>query len=156
MVVIGKGLGGGIFPMAAVIVREGLNVAADRALGHYTHEKSSLGCAAALATLDVIESEGLLARTTQLGARALARMRAMQSRCPAIVDVRHIGLFLAIELASAPMAEDVMYRCLSKGLSFKVGQGTVLVLAPPLIIEQADLDRALDLVEESIAEAASC
>ena len=156
MVVIGKGLGGGIFPMAAVIVREGLNVAADRALGHYTHEKSSLGCAAALATLDVIESEGLLARTTQLGARALARMRAMQSRCPAIVDVRHIGLFLAIELASAPMAEDVMYRCLSKGLSFTVGQGTVLVLAPPLLIEQADLDRALDLVEESIAEAASC
>ena len=155
MVVIGKGLGGGIFPMAAVIVREGLNVAADRALGHYTHEKSSLGCAAALATLDVIESEGLLERTTQLGARALARMRAMQSRCPPIVDVRNVGLFLAIELASAPMAEDVMYRCLSKGLSFKVGQGTVLVLAPPLIIEQTDLDHALDLVEESIVEAIS-
>ena len=155
MVVIGKGLGGGVFPMAAVIVREGLNVAADRALGHYTHEKSSLGCAAALATLDVIESEGLLARTTALGERALARMRVMQSRCPAIVDVRNIGLFLAVELDSAPMAEDVMYRCLSKGLSFKVGQGTVLVLAPPLIIAQADLDRALDIVEESIVEATS-
>ena len=69
--------------------------------------------------------------------------------------MRNVGLFLAIELSSAPMAEDVMYRCLSKGLSFKVGQGTVLVLAPPLIIEEAALDRALDLVEESIAEAAS-
>jgi 4-aminobutyrate aminotransferase len=155
MVVIGKGLGGGVFPMAAVIVREGLNVAADRALGHYTHEKSSLGCAAALATLDVIESEGLLARTTELGTYALRRMRTMQSRCPAIVDVRNVGLFLAIELDRAPMAEDVMYRCLSRGLSFKVGQGTVLVLAPPLIIDRADLDRALDLVEESIVEAAS-
>ena len=79
----------------------------------------------------------------------------MQSRCPAIVDVRNVGLFLAIELDRAPMAEDVMYRCLSRGLSFKVGQGTVLVLAPPLIIDRADLDRALDLVEESIVEAAS-
>lgn len=155
MVVIGKGLGGAAFPMAAVIVREGLNVAADRALGHYTHEKSSLGCAAALATLDVIESEGLLARTTALGERALSRMKLMQSRQPSIVDVRNVGLFLAIELDRPQIAEDVMYRCLSKGLSFKVGQGTVLVLAPPLIIAEHDLDGALDIVESSITEATS-
>ncbi|MCC7227334.1 MAG: aspartate aminotransferase family protein [Burkholderiaceae bacterium] len=155
MVVIGKGLGGAAFPMAAVIVREGLNVAADRALGHYTHEKSSLGCAAALATLDVIESEGLLARTTALGERALSRMKLMQSRQPSIVDARNVGLFLAIELDRAQIAEDVMYRCLSKGLSFKVGQGTVLVLAPPLIIAEHDLDGALDIVESSITEATS-
>ena len=155
MVVIGKGLGGAAFPMAAVIVREGLNVAADRALGHYTHEKSSLGCAAALATLDVIESEGLLARTTALGERALSRMKLMQSRQPSIVDARNVGLFLAIELDRPQIAEDVMYRCLSKGLSFKVGQGTVLVLAPPLIIAEHDLDGALDIVESSITEATS-
>ena len=155
MVVIGKGLGGAAFPMAAVIVREGLNVAADRALGHYTHEKSSLGCAAALATLDVIESEGLLARTTALGERALSRMKLMQSRQPSLVDVRNVGLFLAIELDRPQIAEDVMYRCLSKGLSFKVGQGTVLVLAPPLIIAEHDLDGALDIVESSITEATS-
>ena len=60
MLVIGKGLGGGIFPLAALIARDDLDVARDRALGHYTHEKSPVGCAAALATLDIIADEGLL------------------------------------------------------------------------------------------------
>jgi 4-aminobutyrate aminotransferase len=148
MVVLGKGLGGGVFPMAALIARAGLDIAGDRALGHYTHEKSPVGCAAALATLDVIEDENLLARSRALGERALARLRRIKS--PAIVEVRGIGLLLAIELNDAQLAEEVLYRCLSKGLSFKVGQGSVLVLAPPLVISEADLDRALDIVEESL------
>jgi len=156
MVVIGKGLGGGIFPMAALLVRGELDVAADRALGHYTHEKSSVGCAAALATIDVIETEGLLARAVALGERALERMRAMQSRHPMIVETRGVGLLLAIELAEAKVAEDVLYRCLARGLSFKVGQGNVIVLAPPLVIEESDLDHALDIVEEEIEKAAAC
>jgi 4-aminobutyrate aminotransferase len=157
MVVIGKGLGGGVFPMAALLARGKLDVAADRALGHYTHEKSSVGCAAALATLDVIESEGLLARTVALGERALGRMREMQARHPkAIVETRGIGLLLAIELAQARVAEDVLYRCLGRGLSFKVGQGNVIVLAPPLVTGESDLDRALTIVEEEIGEAAAC
>src|SRR4029079_18550254 len=156
MVVIGKGLGGGIFPMAALLARGGLDVAADRALGHYTHEKSSVGCAAALATIEVIESEQLLDRAVVLGERALERMRAMKARHPAIVETRGVGLLLAIELAEARIAEDVLYRCLARGLSFKVGQGNVIVLAPPLVIEEADLDRALTIVEEEIAQAAAC
>ncbi|MEP7261564.1 MAG: aspartate aminotransferase family protein [Usitatibacter sp.] len=156
IVVIGKGLGGGVFPMAALLARTHLDVAADRALGHYTHEKSSVGCAAALATLEVIESEGLLERSRALGGRALERLRAMQSRQPAIVEVRGVGLLLAIELADAELAEQVLYQCLARGLSFKVGQGTVLVLAPPLVIEEADLERALAIVEEEIARAAAC
>jgi 4-aminobutyrate aminotransferase len=54
IVLLGKGLGGGVFPMAAMLVREELDIAQDIALGHYTHEKSSLGCAAAMATLRYI------------------------------------------------------------------------------------------------------
>ena len=155
MVVLGKGLGGGVFPMAALIAREGLDVAADRSLGHYTHEKSSVGCAAALATIEAIESEKLIERSNQLGARALERLRAMKSRLPAIVDIRGAGLLLAIELAEANMAEDVMYRCLANGLSFKVGQGNVIVLAPPLVIDERDLDKALGIVEEAIRSSVS-
>ena len=157
MVVIGKGLGGGVFPMAALLARGRLDVAADRALGHYTHEKSSIGCAAALATIDVIESEGLLQRAASLGERALGRMREMQARRPeVIVETRGLGLLLAIELAEARVAEDVLYRCLAKGLSFKVGQGNVIVLAPPLVIDEADLDRALSIVDEEIGRAVAC
>jgi len=158
MVVLGKGLGGGVFPMAALIARAGLDVGAERALGHYTHEKSSVGCAAALATLDVIEEERLLERTRQLGARALDRLREMQRRLPLIADVRGAGLLIGVELIdpatgepARQAAERILYACLSAGLSFKVGQGNVLVLAPPLVIDDQDLMRALDIVEGAIA-----
>jgi len=163
MVVIGKGLGGGIFPMAALIADERLDIAGDRALGHYTHEKSSVGCAAALATLEVIEEEALLARATTLGRRALERMRALQARHPLITDTRGIGLLLGIELTdpvsgkpARAQAEDVMYRALEAGLSFKIGQGNVLNLSPPLTIEEGDLNRAFDIIDRALMEVASC
>jgi len=58
----------------------------------------------------------------------------------------------ALLLASPALAEEVMYRCLARGLSFKVGQGNVIVLAPPLVIAAAELDRALAIVQQSIEE----
>jgi len=149
MVVLGKGLGGGVFPMAALIARAGLDIAPERALGHYTHEKSPVGCAAALAALDVIEEEKLLPRSRVLGERALVRLRKIKHQ--SIVEVRGVGLLLAVELNDAGLAEEVLYRCLSRGLSFKVGQGNVLVLAPPLIIAEAELDRALEIVEQCLS-----
>jgi len=155
MVVIGKGLGGAVFPMAALIARNALDLAGDRALGHYTHEKSSVGCAAALATLDVIDEEKLLERSRELGARALERLRAVRAANPAIVDVRGAGLLLAIEVKSADVADAALYASLAKGLSFKVGQGSVIVLAPPLVIDERDLGRALDILEASLREAAA-
>ena len=60
ILVIGKGLGGGILPIAAMLCSEALNVAQHTALGHYTHEKNPVACAAALATLEVIEEERLV------------------------------------------------------------------------------------------------
>jgi 4-aminobutyrate aminotransferase len=148
MVVLGKGLGGGVFPMAALVARAGLDIAPERALGHYTHEKSPVGCAAALAALQVIEDEKLLERSRHLGERALSRLRGMKHR--ALVDVRGIGLLLAMEVSDPEIADETLYRSLERGLSFKVGQGNVLVLAPPLVISETDLERALDIVQESL------
>jgi (R)-1-hydroxy-2-aminoethylphosphonate ammonia-lyase len=155
MVVLGKGLGGGVFPMAALVARSDFDVARDRALGHYTHEKSSVGCAAGLATLEVIASEGLVERSRAQGLRALERMQALKHRHPLVADVRGVGLLLGIELArdgrpAAREAERVMYECLARGLSFKVGHGNVLTLSPPLIIAPEELDRALDIVETAL------
>jgi 4-aminobutyrate aminotransferase len=155
MVVLGKGLGGAVFPMAALIARRDLDIAADRALGHYTHEKSSVGAAAALATLEVIENESLLDRSRDLGVHALQRLRAIKARHPLVADVRGIGLLLGAELArdGAPArreAEQVMYECLARGLSFKVGQGNVLTLSPPLVIGRADLDAALAILDAAL------
>jgi 4-aminobutyrate aminotransferase len=74
----------------------------------------------------------------------------MKQKFSSIADVRGIGLLLGIELKDADLAEATLYRCLSEGLSFKVGQCNVLVLAPPLIITEAELDRALEIVEQCL------
>jgi len=155
MVVLGKGLGGAVFPMAALIARRDLDIAADRALGHYTHEKSSVGAAAALATLEVIDGEHLLDRSRELGMHAQEKLRAMKARHPLIADVRGIGLLLGVELARDGVparheAEQVMYECLARGLSFKVGQGNVLTLSPPLVIARDDLDAALGILDAAL------
>lgn len=155
MLVIGKGLGGGIFPMAALIAREELDIAGDRALGHYTHEKSSVGCAAALATLDCIEQEDLIKNSIELGRHALERLMEMQSHLPLIHDVRGLGLHLGIDLRrdGKPASDDadaVLYHSLSRGLSYKVGGGCVLTLSPPMTITRDQLDHALDIVEQGI------
>jgi 4-aminobutyrate aminotransferase len=157
MVVLGKGLGGGVFPMAALIARGDLDVAGERALGHYTHEKSSVGCAAALATLEVIENERLLQRSRDLGAHALGRLRELQRRHPLVAEIRGVGLLLGIELRrdgrpAAREAEQVMYGSLARGLSFKVGQGNVLNLSPPLVIQQRELDDALAIVDAALGD----
>jgi 4-aminobutyrate aminotransferase len=160
MVVIGKGLGGGVLPLAAVIAREDLDVAADRALGHYTHEKNPVLCAAALATIDYIEAHGLVTHARDLGRYTLKRLGEMKERHPLIGDVRGLGLFLGIELVkdrqtrerASDEAEAVMYGALSRGLSFKTTMGNILTLTPALTITREEMDRALDIVEECIAE----
>lgn len=160
ILVIGKGLGGGIMPMAAMIGRGSLDVAANMALGHYTHEKSSVGCAAALATLDVIAEEALIARAKRLGASGLDRLRAALAGHPAVRDIRGAGLYFGIELQDTggqtgpQLADRALYRCLSDGLSFKTGGGNVLTLCPALTIAEADLDAALGIVIRSLRDLA--
>ena len=159
MLVIGKGLGGGIFPLAALIAREDLDVMPHQALGHYTHEKNPVACAAALAAIEYIEEEGLLENARVVGDHALHRARDMMTRHPLIGEVRGLGLLLGIELVkdrrtkerASDQAEQVMYAALSKGLSFKVTMGNILTLTPPLTITQAEMDRALDILEECLA-----
>ncbi len=161
MLVLGKGLGGGIMPLAALVARADLDVAADRALGHYTHEKSPVACAAGLATLRLIEERGLIEHARRLGERALARMRGMMDRHALIGNVRGRGLLLGMELVvdrttRAPAfkaAEEVMYRAFDRGLSFKLTMGNIITLTPALIITEDELDRALDILDACVGQA---
>ncbi len=161
ILVLGKGLGGGVWPQAAMLARADLDLVPDKALGHYTHEKSPAGCAAALATLEVIEAQGLCARATRLGALLRGRLEALAARHPLIHAVRGLGLMIGVELRradGAPACEEadrVLYGCLERGLSFKVGGGHVLTLCPPLVIEEALLERALDVLDAALAEVAA-
>jgi 4-aminobutyrate aminotransferase len=162
ILVLGKALGGGILPIAAVIAKPALDIAGALAIGHYTHEKNPVTCRAALTTIEIIEDEGLVERSRALGAHAVARLEEMKQRHPIIGDVRGRGLLMGIELvtdrASKAKASDaadaVLYRALDKGLSFKTTMGNVLTLSPPLTIAEAELDKALDIVEACIGEVA--
>lgn len=161
MLVIGKGLGGGVFPLAGLLAREDLNQAMPhKALGHYTHEKNPVACAAGLAAIEVIEAEGLLDHALDMGEHARKRMQGMATRFPLIGDIRGLGLLMGMELLldkhtgerAIQEAEAVMYACLNRGLNFKVTMGNILTLTPPITITREEMDHAMDILEASIAE----
>jgi 4-aminobutyrate aminotransferase len=161
IIVLGKSLGGGILPIAAVIARRDLDVMGGFAIGHYTHEKNPVTARAALTTIEIIREEGLVERAAELGAHALGRMRELMGRSPIAGDARGRGLLFGVEIVEDKetrkpangRAEAIYYRCLENGLSFKISAGNVLTLSPPLVISRADLDRALDIVEEAVLAA---
>jgi 4-aminobutyrate aminotransferase len=150
MLVIGKGLGGGIFPLAAFIAREHLDCAQTKSLGHYTHEKNPVACAAGLATIEFIERTNLLQHVRELSDYTLEGLRGMAKEFPIIKDVRGLGLLLGVELSG--QAERIMYSALTRGLNFKVTMGNILTLTPALTITREEMDRALAILRECFAE----
>jgi 4-aminobutyrate aminotransferase len=160
IVVIGKGLGGGIMPLAALLARESLNVAADRALGHFTHEKNPVACAAGLATIAEIEDRDLVNQARVLGQWGLQRLTELRDGHPLIGDVRGLGLLMGIELVrdratrepAVDAAEAVMYEALSRGLNFKTAMGNILHLSAPLVISRDELGLAIAILDDSLTE----
>ncbi|MCG9576233.1 aspartate aminotransferase family protein [Vibrio tubiashii] len=158
---IGKGLGGGLVPIAAMITKDKYNTAEQISMGHYTHEKSPIGCAAALATMEAIEQDGLLDKAKADSQFMRDKLLQMKAKYPVIGDVRGIGMLWGIELVTDheskqrayDEAEAVLYQCLNHGMSFKVSQGNVIQLSPPLIITREQLTEALAIFEEAIAKA---
>lgn len=161
ILVLGKALGGGILPIAATICRPELDVAGDWAFGHYTHEKNPVTARAALTTIEIIEDEGLVENAAAMGAHAIDRLFDLMDRHPAIGDVRGRGLLMGVELVAdrdsrrpdAALAEDILYRALDRGLSFKTTMGNVLTLTPPLTVSRGEMDAAIDILDACLAEA---
>ena len=162
IVTMGKALGGGILPIAACVARKELDVCGDFAIGHYTHEKNPVTSRAALTTIEIIEEEGLVARSAELGAHAMQVLQDRLQDVPIVGDIRGRGLMFGVEIVEDrtlktpgnARAERIYYACLDAGLSFKISQGCVLTLSPPLTIARDDLDRALDIVVTAIKDAA--
>ncbi|HDY7487399.1 TPA: aspartate aminotransferase family protein [Vibrio vulnificus] len=160
MLCIGKGLGGGLVPIAAMVTKDKYNTAEQISMGHYTHEKSPIGCAAALATMEAIEQDGLLDKAKADSQFVRQKLLEMKAKYPVIGDVRGIGMLWGIELVidheskarAYDEAEAVLYQCLNNGMSFKVSQGNVIQLSPPLVITREQLTEALAIVEEAIAK----
>ncbi|MBM3522670.1 MAG: aspartate aminotransferase family protein [Alphaproteobacteria bacterium] len=158
ILVMGKALGGGILPIAAVIARDDLDVGAQWAFGHYTHEKNPVTARAALTTIQIIEDEGLVENAARVGALALERLDAMRQRHACIGDVRGRGLLIGVDLVKSradktpdgELAETMLYALLDRGVSLKTTMGNVLTLTPPLTITEAQMHDALDRIDDAL------
>lgn len=161
ILVLGKGLGAGIIPIAAIVCKEELNVAAQVSLGHFTHEKSPLGAAAALAAIDYMSDHDTLGHVAQAESYLASRLNELKEKYTFIGDVRGKGLLWAIELVKDrsskekdnSKAEHTLYKCLELGLSLKVSDGNVICLYPPLIITIEELASSVDILEQALTHA---
>jgi 4-aminobutyrate aminotransferase-like enzyme len=154
---LGKALAGGV-PLSATIGTARAMDAWPRSTGEALHTSTFLGnplaCAAALANLDELARLDVLgrvrARERVLGER-LQRVRATR----AVRDVRGLGFLWAVEFADAAFANRVVVRALARGLILLQSgtTGTSITIAPPLVVADDQLARALDLFEQTVHEA---
>jgi 4-aminobutyrate aminotransferase/(S)-3-amino-2-methylpropionate transaminase len=162
--VLAKTMGGGL-PLGAVVGRSELMDATNPGGLGGTFGGNPVACAAALAVIDVLLDEQLPGRGARLGERALTRMRGWKERFSSIGDVRGLGAMIAIELVTdratrepaGAMTNDILKYCHAHGLVLlKAGlYDNVIRLLFPLVIEEQDLDRGLDILEEALTAAAA-
>lgn len=143
VICVGKALGGGLPISACVASQEVMRAwgASDQAAIHTgTFYGDPLGSAAALATIDLIEREHLVERAADRGNALAAALRAKE--LPGILEVRHVGMMLGLQLEAPMQALAVTRRLLERGyLVLPAGtQGEVLQLAPPVTVSEAQLE----------------
>lgn len=162
IVVIGKGLGSGM-PVSAVVARAEL-MDAWGPPGHvFSTGANPVCCAAALATLAVVEDEDLMGNARRRERQLVEELGRLSERYEAIGDVRGFGLMLGVELVEdrdtkAPareLAARLTVACYRRGLYLTFLRGSVLRLAPPLVLGEADAQRAMEILAESFEDVLS-
>jgi len=160
VLVVGKALGSGM-PVSALVARSEL-MDSWESPGHvFCTAANPVCCAAALATLDVVESEDLLANADAMGGRLRAGLEGLAAEHEAIGDVRGLGLMLGVDMVadrstqerSRELAAAVVAGCLRRGLYLTFISGSVLRLVPPLTLGPEEVDRALAILEEALRDA---
>ncbi len=160
-----KGLTNGAVPMGAVFAQRSVYDAfmqgADNAieLFHgYTYSAHPLACAAALASLELYEREGLFDRAASLAPQWERMLHSLKSS-PHVIDIRNYGLIGAIEFAPragkpGARAYEVFTRCFERGVLVRQSGGDIIAMSPPLIVEERHFDRIATTLREVMAEIA--
>jgi len=168
----GKGMSGGYMPVGAVLAGERVASALTRSPGGFVHgftfSHNPVTAAACLATLDVLENEGLVERAAVMGEKAMARLRALGAH-PHVGDVRGRGLMIGVELVADKesrrpfpraegRAEALGAEAFRRGLVTYPGgggasgrDGDVVMLAPPFVVTEAELDEAAAILDGSLS-----
>ncbi|WP_428839299.1 ornithine--oxo-acid transaminase [Bacillus massilinigeriensis] len=144
MYILGKALGGGVFPISCVVSsREVLSVFNPGSHGS-TFGGNPIACAVSIAALDVIEEEKLVERSQELGEYFMDKLREIDN--PIIKEIRGRGLFIGVELKEP--ARSYCEKLKEEGLLCKETHDTVIRFAPPLVITYEELDWAIDRIKK--------
>jgi 4-aminobutyrate aminotransferase len=159
IVTIAKGIASGL-PLSGVAARRELMNKWEPGSHGGTYGGNAVACAAAVATIQAIEEEGLLENTRRMGDLLMERLRAIQEQHPVIGDVRGLGLMVATEFTdeaghpATDVAKAVVEECLYRGLML-LTCGTwnnVIRWIPPLIVSEAQIEKAVGIFEEALAK----
>jgi len=160
VILTAKGLGSGL-PIGAIVAKESV-MTWPRGSHGSTFGGNPVACAAALATLDLVE-HGLADNAARMGARLKAGLEELARRHPAIGDVRGAGLFIGLELvrdrATREPARELVQRleqvALGRGLLLLGAGQSVIRIAPPLVLGEYDVDRGLEILDAALREVAA-
>jgi adenosylmethionine-8-amino-7-oxononanoate aminotransferase len=174
IITMAKGMTGAYTPLAAILVSDRIVGVFEQTGGKFINAFTTAGnpvsCAAGIAVVDIIENEGLVERSARLGEYLHRRAREKLSHHPVVGDIRGRGMLMGVELVrdkatkepfdSSLLAGSRVHRlAMEKGCmvfptsGFVHGvRGDAIMMAPPYIITEAQIDAALDMVDESLAD----
>ncbi len=155
---LGKGFGNG-FPVTAMVAREEIKESFEKISASTSYGGNPMACAAALASIEVIEEEGLLENAQRLERFFAARLQGMMAAHPIIGDVRVKGCLLGVELVKDRATKEpfdeagrmVYQKAFRKGLAW-IPAGHILRLSPPIIMDEEVAGKGMEILEEAIAE----
>jgi 4-aminobutyrate aminotransferase len=166
IVTVAKGIASGL-PLSGIIARENLFRHLTPGIHGGTYGGNVVACAAANATLDVIEDEGLVLNAAARGAQLIEGLRALKGRHPTLGDVRGLGCMVALEfvrpgpgdrrMPDSNMAQAVLAAALERRLiMLSAGSwGQVVRIIPPLVTTAAEVEQAIRIVDEAMTAAAA-
>jgi ornithine--oxo-acid transaminase len=147
MYILGKALGGGVFPISCVVANEDILGVFNPGSHGSTFGGNPLACAVSIASLQVLEEEKLADRSLELGEYFIGKLKEIKN--PKIKEVRGKGLFIGVELTEA--ARPYCEQLKEEGLLCKETHDNVIRFAPPLIITKEQLDWALEKINKILS-----
>lgn len=151
ILVLGKALGGGVFPVSAVLASDEVMLTLKPGQHGSTFGGNPMACAVAMAAIDVVVDEQLADNAEKMGILFRERLQSIAS--PIIRTVRGKGLLNAIEIepfGNGSTAEDVCCALMKEGLLAKQTHGDTIRFAPPLVIQESQMNEACDCIEKTI------
>lgn len=150
IITVAKGLGGGV-PIGAVIASKKVHEVFEPGDHGTTFGGSPLAASAALATIRAIEDENMVENAGTIGSYLLNSLNALRVKVDCVEDVRGLGLMAALELTE-PSAEQVVLKCLKRGVVINKTSATTLRFLPPLNIKREDVDAMMEALTASLEE----